>query len=179
MSIDGLQKLVQTLDKETMMNCQCVRLLTEEYLTYTGRASPELIQAASIHDVGKMYVSSKILKKESGLCASEMEMVRLHPYMGWLAAKEHGVSDEVAEIVLYHHGRFPLHLREIPKGTEKIFDKARVLYTFDAFHAMTSDRCYRKAMEPRLALEIMNEECHEQMTFDGNALEFLIRRACL
>lgn len=179
MSIDGLQELVQTLDKETMLNCQNVRVWAEKYLAYEGRDSPELVQAASIHDVGKMYVSSDILKKAGGLTKAEMEIVRLHPYMGWLTAKEYGVSDEVAEIVLFHHGSHPLHLQDIPIGSDMILHKARILYTLDAFQAMTSDRCYRKAMEPGLALEIMKEECREQMLFDGNVLEFLKRYFCL
>ena len=126
MSIDGLRELVQTLDKETMLNCQCVRLLTEEYLAYAGRDSPELVQAASICDVGKMYVSSRILQKESGLSLAEMQIVRLHPYMGWLTAKEYGVSDEVAQIVLFHHGRSPLHLQDIPMGSDEVLTKARI-----------------------------------------------------
>lgn len=179
MSIDGLRELVQTLDKETMLNCQCVRLLTEEYLAYAGRDSPELVQAASICDVGKMYVSSRILQKESGLSLAEMQIVRLHPYMGWLTAKEYGVPDEVAQIVLFHHGRSPLHLQDIPMGSDEVLTKARMIYTFDAFHAMTSERCYRYAMEPRLAMEIMTEECHREMTFDGSVLVFLKRRYCL
>ena len=95
MSIDGLREWCRHLIKETMLNCQCVRLLTEEYLAYAGRDSPELVQAASICDVGRcMYRQDPA--KGSGLSLAGNAGSWTASIHGMAYGEEYGVPDGVA-----------------------------------------------------------------------------------
>lgn len=106
----------------------------------------ELELAATLHDLGKIGVPDRILHKEQALDPDEAAQMRRHPEYGWAALRHVPGFKHIALYILHHHERwdgngYPGGLRgeEIPLG-------ARILSVVDAFHAMTSDRPYRRGM---------------------------------
>ncbi len=107
---------------------------------------------AMIHDVGKVTVPEHILKKEAPLSPEEDSIMKTHSPAGAEIIKDVKYFAPGSDIIRHHHERwdgagYPNRLRgeEIPEG-------ARILSVADAFDAMTSDRPYRKAMKPQVAL---------------------------
>jgi diguanylate cyclase (GGDEF)-like protein len=103
--------------------------------------------AALLHDIGKVGVPDRILHKSGPLAGDEWELMREHPLIGERILRAIPGLGSVARMVRHEHERFdgggyPDGLRgdEIPIGS-------RIILACDAYHAMTSDRAYRSAME--------------------------------
>ncbi len=101
---------------------------------------------ALLHDVGKIGIPAEILRKPGPLTAEERARMDEHTAIGARMLERIPFLAPVAPLVRSAHerhdgGGYPDGLRgeEIPRG-------AMVIATCDAFHAMTSDRSYRKAM---------------------------------
>jgi PAS domain S-box-containing protein/diguanylate cyclase (GGDEF)-like protein len=111
-----------------------------------------LLQAASLHDVGKTAVPDEILDKPGPLDAEEWEFMRRHPVIGERILGAAPSLAQAAKLVRASHERvdgrgYPDRLRgeSIPLG-------ARIIFVCDAYNAMTSDRPYRAAMSVEDAL---------------------------
>ncbi len=103
--------------------------------------------AAELHDVGKTAIPDAILNKPGTLDAEEWEFVRGHTLVGERIVRAAPSLAHAAELVRSCHERpdgngYPDGLagEQIPLG-------ARIVAVADAFHAMVSERPYRKAME--------------------------------
>jgi putative nucleotidyltransferase with HDIG domain len=101
---------------------------------------------ALLHDVGKIGIPAEILRKPGPLTAEERSRMDEHTAIGARMLERIPFLAPVAPLVRSAHerhdgGGYPDGLagEEIPRG-------AMVISTCDAFHAMTSDRSYRKAM---------------------------------
>ena len=106
----------------------------------------EVEQAALLHDVGKIGVGDAILNKPQALNDAEWEVMRMHPVIGeQLVASTNGLA-HLAPIIRAEHERWDG--KGYPDGLkgEEIPLASRVILVCDAFHAMTSDRPYRKAL---------------------------------
>jgi len=113
--------------------------------------------AGILHDIGKLKLT-KYLYAEDGLLVEQMKYVRQHSAQSYAIVKKAGYSDEIGEAVYHHHENYngsgyPDNLRG-----EAIPWMARILRVCDVFIALTSDRSYRNAFEPKAALEIMIDE---------------------
>ncbi|HEX5980649.1 MAG TPA: diguanylate cyclase [Thermoleophilaceae bacterium] len=112
----------------------------------------ELVRAAELHDIGKMAIPDAILDKEGSLEVSEWEFMRRHTVIGERMLHVAPALSGVARLVRSSHERmdgsgYPDGLRggEIPLG-------ARIVAVCDAYHAMTSERPYQRALKPHEAL---------------------------
>jgi HD-GYP domain-containing protein (c-di-GMP phosphodiesterase class II) len=110
---------------------------------------------AILHDIGKIATPESILFKPGPLEAHEWEVMRDHAAAGQRILNQIPSLARCAVIVRAHHERWDG--RGYPDGLagENIPFEARVVAVADAFHAMISDRPYRKAIAPRRALEII------------------------
>ena len=122
-----------------------------------GRAELEdLWLAATLHDVGKIFVHDAVLSKPAPLDPDELAMMRRHPVDG--AEILAGVSDlrRVLPGVRNHHER--LDGRGYPDGLTdgEIPLVARIIAVADTYDAMTTSRPYRQGLAPqRAAAEIL------------------------
>src|SRR5580698_10556971 len=117
-----------------------------------------LRRAGVVHDIGKVAVPDSILLKPGPLSADETETMRKHPVVGERICAPLRTFRLVLPIIRHHHERhdgsgYPDGLRgdEIPLS-------AAILQLADVYDALTTDRPYRKASSPQVALEIMDEE---------------------
>ncbi len=115
-----------------------------------------LQQAAMVHDIGKIGVEGRILRKRGKLSTEEMDAMKRHPQIGVEIVTPVPFMAEGIPVILHHHERFDG--RGFPSGQkgEEIVLGARIVAIADAVDAMLSDRPYRKALthqEVRLELE--------------------------
>ena len=106
----------------------------------------EIYYAGLLHDIGKIRVPDSIIKKEGKLTDEEYEYIKLHPVSGYHILKEISASSDIAIGAKYHHERYDG--KGYPNGLEgeNIPEIARILGVADAYDAMSSNRCYRKAL---------------------------------
>jgi len=101
--------------------------------------------AGMLHDVGKLGVPTKVLRKTGKLTEEEYAAIQLHPMRGLDIVREIGFLDEALAGIMHHHER--IDGRGYPMGLagDEIPEFARVLAVADAFDSMTSTRSYRGA----------------------------------
>lgn len=134
----------------------------------------ELVQAAAMHDIGKIGVPEEILNKPNKLSSQEHELITAHPTIGYRILTEVDFLASIADVIKYHHEWFdgsqgyPKELTgdEIPLG-------ARILMVADCFDAMTTDRPYRKALSKEQAIAELIKGSGVQ--FDPRVVEAFIK----
>ena len=112
----------------------------------------EVEQAALLHDVGKIGIGDAILNKPQALSDAEWEIMRMHPTIGEeIVASTKGLA-HLAPAIRAEHERWDG--KGYPDGLEgeEIPLASRIILVCDTFHAMTSDRPYRKALDVEAAL---------------------------
>ncbi|HYS53520.1 MAG TPA: HD domain-containing phosphohydrolase [Thermoanaerobaculia bacterium] len=109
--------------------------------------------SALLHDVGKIGIDDRILRKPGALNDEEFEVMKQHPVKG--AAIMGGVAQLIDIIpgMKFHHekwsgGGYPDNMKE-----EQIPMQARIIAIADTFDAMTTNRPYQKAMEISYVVE--------------------------
>ncbi len=131
---------------------------------------------ALLHDVGKIGIPENILKKPDRLSDDEWAIMKQHPVIG--AEKvlmPNEALRDLIPIVKYHHEQsdgsgYPEHLKgdEIPLA-------AKIVAVADAFHALISDRPYRKGLSLDVACNILQEGAGKQ--WDTNLIRKFIQIA--
>jgi diguanylate cyclase (GGDEF)-like protein/PAS domain S-box-containing protein len=117
-----------------------------------------LVQAASLHDVGKAAIPDEILNKEGPLDVEEWSLMRRHTLIGERILDAAPALARAAKLVRWSHERWDGHGYPDGISGEQIPLGSRVIAVCDAFAAMTSDRPYRKAMAAGAAVREL-ERC--------------------
>ncbi|WP_157697837.1 HD-GYP domain-containing protein [Caballeronia calidae] len=117
--------------------------------TTEGKAiASKLFWAAPLHDIGKIGVPDDVLKKPARLTSNEWSTMRQHAEIGasLLAESSSPVLQMASIVACEHHEKFDGS--GYPRGIagDDIFLGARIVSLVDFFDALTSDRCYRKAL---------------------------------
>ncbi|HMC31505.1 MAG TPA: diguanylate cyclase [Candidatus Angelobacter sp.] len=125
----------------------------------------DLVQAARLHDVGKILVPEPVLNKEEKLSRGDRALIESHPELGARILEIVPGSTRMSNYVRHHHERFdgtgyPQKLRgeDIPLG-------ARIIAVADAFAHITTDRPYAVKRTPAQALAELEKSSGTQ--FDG------------
>lgn len=172
--IVGMANLIENRDGSTgehVKNTQTyVRMIIEALLRrglftdiLTEEVCNNIINAAPLHDIGKIRISDRILLKPDTLTQEEYESMKKHTGFGVEIIRDiiGDVEDEAyiqtaEEIALFHHEKwdgsgYPKGLRgsEIPLS-------ARIMSVADVFDALYAERCYKKPIQPvEKAMQIM------------------------
>jgi putative nucleotidyltransferase with HDIG domain len=131
-----------------------------------------IVNAALLHDIGKIGTPDAVLTKDGPLTDDEWRIMAEHPATGAQMVAEIPLLARYAPIVRAHHER--LDGRGYPDGVsaDAIPLEVRVVSVADAFAAMTDDRPYRRALSDREALRILREGCGTQ--WDARCVDALI-----
>ncbi|MFI0736950.1 HD-GYP domain-containing protein [Streptomyces sp. NPDC021100] len=129
--------------------------------------------AGTLHDLGKLGVPTRVLRKDGPLTGEERRIVRLHPEYGDELVRGVAIPDEAREAILHHHER--LDGSGYPHGLTgcRIPEAARIVAVADAFDAMTSTRTYSRARPVPAALAELRRCAGAQ--FDPRMVEALAR----
>ncbi|MCI7131071.1 MAG: HD domain-containing protein [Lachnospiraceae bacterium] len=146
-----------------------VRILVEtiqekNILPLEAEFCEDIIKAAPMHDLGKIGIDDRILKKPGRLTEEEFAVMQTHALKSALLVEGilKGVEEEhfvrvAVNVAEYHHEKwngtgYPRHL----KG-EEIPVEARIMAIADVYDALVSKRCYKEAMSFEKAFEVMEE----------------------
>lgn len=153
--VQTLLKALKERDFITNEHVCCLQDLVAELAADAGLPEhkvAELRLLAQFHDLGKVGIPNRILFKKEPLTPEEVSEMNRHCEIGYRIARSAPDLAPIADWVLKHHewwnGKgYPLGL----KG-EDIPLECRILAIADAYHAMTSERPYRKAMSRDVAV---------------------------
>jgi diguanylate cyclase (GGDEF)-like protein len=128
--------------------------------------------AGMFHDIGKIGVGTEIINKPGPLSDEEMVEMQRHPEIGARILAPVEFLQPVLPIIRSGHerwdgGGYPdgLFGEDIPLG-------ARIIFVCDAYHAMTSDRSYRKALPEEEAIRRLQEAAGTQ--FDPTVVKVFV-----
>ena len=109
-------------------------------------ATDDVEAAALLHDIGKLGVSDAVLNKPGALSAEEWAQMRRHPEIGARVVASMANLAHLAPVIRAEHERWDGAGYPDGLAGDEIPLISRVVFVCDAYHAMTSDRPYRKAM---------------------------------
>ena len=122
---------------------------------------------ALLHDVGKIGIPERVLQKEGPLSDEEWVIMKQHPTIGAEKVLMPNASlRDLIPIVKYHHER--IDGKGYPEGLSNgdIPLAAKIVAIADTYHALTSDRPYRKGMSIEKAVSILEEGAGSQWDAD-------------
>ncbi len=129
---------------------------------------------AILHDVGKMLVPQKILKKPGTLTEEEFSVMQRHTELGAEILAKNGEIPKTSLLVAsHHHERYDGSGYLDKLSGDQIHIYARIAAVADVYDAMTSNRVYQKGMHPEAALRKMYR--FRGVHFDGELVERLIK----
>lgn len=138
--------------------------LIGEQLSLSQSSLGELELFSMLHDIGKVGIDDRILKKPGKLTEDEWVVMKSHSAIGYRIANSAAELESVAEFILTHHERWDG--KGYPQGLkgDAIPLLSRIVAVADSYDAMTNDRIYRKAMAPEAAVEEIKK--NEGIQFD-------------
>jgi diguanylate cyclase (GGDEF)-like protein/putative nucleotidyltransferase with HDIG domain len=128
--------------------------------------------AALLHDIGKVAIPDGVLNKPGPLDDDEWRVMREHPVIGERILRAIPGMGPIARIVRHEHESFDGSGYPDGVAGDAIPIGARIILACDAYHAMTSDRPYRKGMSHAEAIRELAD--HAGTQFDPRVTEVLI-----
>ncbi|HUT73913.1 MAG TPA: HD domain-containing phosphohydrolase [Armatimonadota bacterium] len=173
-TVEALTKALEAYDAYTEDHSDHVSELAEKLAVRLGFPETRmeaLLFAARLHDIGK-FVMEPVLNKQEKLNEDDWALIKQHPAEGQRIVAAIEVQPGAASIVRATHERpdgsgYPDGLRG-----GQIDLAASIIAVADAYHAMTSDRAYRRAMPEHSAIAELARGAGTQ--FESNVVQALI-----
>lgn len=151
--IKSLLRAVWAKDPELMEHMKRVAFLAGEIARqygYSPLKQRALDEACYFHDIGKLEIEDEILKFPGRLTQRQFETIKTHPERGARFIEEIPIPFRnrklIRNIVLYHHERWDGKGYPTGLAGERIPLEARIVAVADTWDAMTSHRCYKRAL---------------------------------
>lgn len=152
---------VRRYDDLTYIHSLNVAILCHEFANWMHMPEEEqdiLTLAGLLHDVGKMGIPGKIIKKAGLLTDEEYELIKQHPQKGYDFLKKHPMDERIMNAALMHHERcdgsgYPQGLK-----ADEIDDFAKIVAIADYYDALTSARVYRESHCPFEVFRMLQQE---------------------
>jgi diguanylate cyclase (GGDEF)-like protein len=173
--VSTVEALANALEANDEYTSSHTRWITDTALKVGARlgfdplALKQLELGALFHDIGKIGIPASILLKPGPLTPEERQIMQQHPELGARILAPIERLSEVRSIVRSCHEHYDG--RGYPDGTsgERIPLESRIILVCDAFHAMTTDRPYRKHLPVEEACTRLREAAGRQ--FDPRVVE--------
>jgi putative nucleotidyltransferase with HDIG domain len=126
-----------------------------------------------LHDIGKIGVEDRILSNGGVLSPAEFEQMKQHPTIGAEILAPIEQLRDMIPIVRWHHENW--NGRGYPDGLrgDEIPLSARIVAVADCYDAVTTDRPYQKAYQPRYAAEVITKLAGSR--FDAKVVTAFLR----
>ncbi|WP_297522229.1 HD-GYP domain-containing protein [uncultured Clostridium sp.] len=127
----------------------------------------DLCVGALLHDIGKVFVGKSIIQKPASLTDTELDVIKLHPKMGYDYMKNiPNLKTACKMVVLQHHERVDGTGYPNALVGEDINLLARIVSIADVYDALSSDRPYKRAMCPNDAFEFILSKAGTMFDFN-------------
>jgi putative nucleotidyltransferase with HDIG domain len=176
--VSTVEALANALEANDEYTSSHTRWITDMALTvgrelgFDAQALKRLELGALFHDIGKIGVPTSILLKPGPLTEEERKIIEQHPELGERILEPIDRLAEVRTIVRSCHERWDGEGYPDGKAGEEIPIEARIVFVCDAFHAMTTDRPYRKQLSVEEACRRVREGAGTQ--FDPTVVDVFL-----
>ncbi len=175
-TVEALANALEARDEYTSSHARWITdtaLRVGQELGLDGDTLKRLELGALFHDIGKIGIPNSVLLKPGPLTEEERELIETHPELGAKIIAPIDQLQDVCGIVRACHERWDGAGYPDRKAGEEIPLEARIIFACDAFHAMTTDRPYRTALDPAEALRRLEEAAGSQ--FDPKVVDVCLR----
>jgi response regulator RpfG family c-di-GMP phosphodiesterase len=174
----GSEALIAALsarDGYTAEHSDAVVVLSEEVARRLDLSEADIHathQVALLHDIGKIGIPDGVLRKPGPLDAREWRLMREHPIIGARIVGSIASLKHLAGAIRAEHERWDG--KGYPDGLagEDVPLLSRIVFACDTYHAMISNRPYRKSMTEAVAREELRSQSGAQ--FDPRVVEALL-----
>jgi diguanylate cyclase (GGDEF)-like protein len=174
-TVEALANALEANDEYTSSHARWITdtaLQVGRDLGLDPKALKPLELGALFHDIGKIGVPEAILSKPGPLSDEEWKVVRLHPELGARILAPIERLEQVCEIVRHCHEHWDGSGYPHGLAGEEIPLESRVILVCDAYHAMTTDRPYRRQLPVEEARRRLREAAGTQ--FDPRVVEVFL-----
>jgi diguanylate cyclase (GGDEF)-like protein len=175
-TVEALANALEANDEYTSTHARWITDLSLRVGRELGLEEPALKRlelGALLHDIGKIGVANEILSKPGRLTAEERAIMEMHPELGERIIAPIDRLQEVRPIVRHCHERWDGRGYPDELGGDDIPLESRIIFVCDAYHAMTTDRPYRKRLSHNEAVRRLREAAGTQ--FDPGVVEVALR----
>ena len=175
-TVEALANALEANDEYTSSHARWITdlaLRVGEELGLEGTSLKRLELGALFHDIGKIGIPETILEKPGPLTPEERQVVEMHPELGEKIIAPIDRLEEVRPIVRHCHERYDGAGYPDRLSGEDIPIESRIILVCDAYHAMTTDRPYRKRLPAEEALRRLREAAGTQ--FDPSVVDVCAR----
>ena len=175
-TVEALANALEANDEYTSSHARWITDLAMRVGREIGLGERELKRlelSALLHDIGKIGIPSDILSKPGRLTADERAIMETHPELGERIIAPIERLQEVGAIVRHCHERWDGGGYPDGLGDERIPLESRIIFVCDAYHAMTTDRPYRKRLSHPEAVRRLREGAGSQ--FDGDVVDVAVK----
>jgi HD-GYP domain-containing protein (c-di-GMP phosphodiesterase class II) len=176
LAFEKIAKIVSSRDPYTGIHSEEVAELAVKLAKVLNLPEKEIARietAARVHDLGKIAVPDAILLKPGPLTEEEWKVMKQHPVVSAEILSGLEIYKDCVDIIRHEHEHwdgsgYPDGLKgeEIPLGS-------RIIAVADVWHALISDRPYRKAYTKEEARKIMQEMAGK--TLDPKLVEVFLK----
>jgi HD-GYP domain-containing protein (c-di-GMP phosphodiesterase class II) len=128
-----------------------------EYYKMDEEKCYKLLFAGYLHDIGKMMIPNTILEKPGSLTFDEYKIMKMHVTYSYQMLSQISGIDDIRLWACSHHERLDGRGYPFGKSAENLTKEERILAVIDVYQALREDRPYRKGLEHRRAMTIIND----------------------
>ena len=132
---------------------------------FTREEVKNIALGAYLIDIGKVKLDKQLLQKNDAYTISDMQKMKRHPQLGYEMLRSiPGIDQMVLQTVLFHHERFSSNgYFQLPYEHLPVFPK--IVSACDIYDALTSNRPFRKALDPSDALRALLNAVYEHFDY--------------
>lgn len=174
-SLQTFANIIDAKDEYTKGHSLRVSLYSREIAKRMGMSEDDIQNVyyiALLHDIGKIGIPDNILSKPGALTAEERSVINQHVTIGGEILKDFSSIPNIADGALYHHEKYDGSGYASGLNGVDIPLVARIICVADSFDAMSSARCYRKAMSMDYIEKELKENAGKQ--FDAAIVEYML-----
>ena len=157
-----MSRAAEFRDPETGAHIQRMAHYSRLIAAQLGLSADEqtlILQAAPMHDVGKIGIPDYILLKPGALKPEEFAVMKTHATLGFelLRGSESSILQAAATIAISHHEKFDGSGYPHGVAGEAIPQFGRIVAVADVFDALTSERPYKKAWSIERSIDYLRD----------------------
>lgn len=121
-----------------------------------------VLDAAYLHDIGKVLIPREILNKTGKLDKEEFEIMQKHSELGYEMLKTTNIDKKTLALIRNHHKNGKNSGYPFANKKFKTDLNLQILSTADKYSALTEKRAYKDSLSPKEALAVIMSEAKEE-----------------